>query len=66
MIRSDVKGESDSVVDDDAAAVPLDGRGAAARAVFFFVWSFLFIFSCFFLLLISIVDDGGVSAVSLA
>ena len=34
MIRSDVKGGSDSVVDDDAAVVPLDCRGAAARAVF--------------------------------
>ena len=64
MIRSDVKGGSDSVVDDDAAAVPLDCHGvAAARAVFCLNRSFLFLSVCFFRLLISIIDDGGVSAV---
>ena len=64
MVRSGVEGESDDVGDDVAAAVPLDCRGtAAAHVVLFVIRSFLFIFDCFFRLLISVIDDGGISAV---
>ena len=63
-VQSDVEGESDDVGGDIVVVVPLDCHGtAAARAVFFFNRSFLFLSVCFFRLLISIIDDGGVSAV---
>ena len=63
IIRTGVKCESDKVGDDIAAAVQLDCRGAAAHV--FFLFNHFFIFDYFFRLLISIIDDGGVSAVIL-